>query len=422
MKEHNLLLGITGGIAAYKAPTLIRLFQQRNIRVKVVATENALKFVTPLTLEAITGFPVYDRMFEKQENNYQHIELSQWADALVVAPATANTIAKFATGVADDLLSTLYVAIKCPVVVAPAMNDSMLTDHTVGKNLNILRAEGASVVRPGTGYLACGTVGPGRMAEPEEIVERTMMYFSEISALGGKRVLVTAGATREYIDPVRFITNRSSGKMGYAVAEAFLKYGAAVTLVTGATSLYPPPGAEVVGITSAEDMYREVTAVSADQDIIVKAAAVADYTPADVSEQKLKKAEGGLTLNLKRTRDILGTLGKNKPESQILIGFSAETQNHIRNSVKKLKKKNLDMIVLNDVAACDSGFEVDTNRVMFIRKKTENDVSETGREYVKDVDGLHVAIDATPLMSKHAIAEKLVGKVIEMIERNNREK
>lgn len=418
MSRRRLLLGITGGIAAFKAPALVRLFQNQGVDVKVVATENALKFVTPLTLEAITGFPVYSRMFEKKENNYQHIELSRWGEALVVAPATANTIAKFATGVADDLLSTLFVALKCPVAIAPAMNDRMITDYTVAKNLQTLLDGGASIIRPGSGYLACGTEGPGRMAEPEEIADRVMMLFSEISALSGKRILVTAGATREHIDPVRFITNRSSGKMGYAVAEAFIKYGASVTLVTGACNLYPPPGAEVVRITSAEDMFREVTARSGDQDVIIKAAAVADYTPGTASEHKLKKSGDALTLELKRTRDILAELGRAKPEAQILIGFSAETRDHLANSVEKLKKKNLDMIVLNDVGAADSGFEVDTNRVMFISRADGAPAAGGAAEknFVKEIGGVSVAVDATGLMSKHAIAGALARRVIGMLE------
>jgi len=413
MERRNLLLCITGGIAAYKAPFLIRLFQQNNLRVRTVATEHALEFVTAVTLEALSGFPVSSGLFDKKEHDYEHIELAKWADVMVVAPATANSIAKFAGGVADDLLSTLFVAFKNPVVLAPAMNDAMITDATVEENLRKLHEHGVRICQPVSGYLACGSEGPGRMADVESIVDAAMMCFSQRSVLEGRNVLVTAGATRERIDPVRFISNRSSGKMGYAVAEAFLKYGAQVTLVTGPSHIYPPPGAEVVRIESAREMHEAVTERSELQDIIIKAAAVADYTPAEAKDQKIKKSGDGLELRLERTPDILGSLGKRKRAGQILIGFSAETENHLKNSVRKLESKNLDMIVLNDVSSPDSGFQVDTNRVMFITPLDEN-ADTTGKE-VRDIDGKLVELEATPLLSKHRVAEMIALKTIRII-------
>jgi len=417
MNERRLLLGITGGIAAYKTPYLIRLFRNEGVLVKTVVTPNALQFVTRVTLESLGGAPVACDMFEKNEHDYEHLELARWAQVMVVAPATANTLAKFAGGVADNLLSTIFVARKCPVVLAPAMNDNMMADHTVARNLKILRENGCAVCEPGTGALACGSTGPGRMAEPEIIFEKAMLCFRERSVLEGRRVLVTAGATRERLDPVRFITNRSTGRMGYAVAEAFLKYGAEVTLISGPSALYPPPGARFVQVESAREMHDAVMEVCDSQDVIVKAAAVADYTPERTEENKIKKGDGDLVLTLKRTADILGALGARKKKGQVLVGFSAETRDHLENSVAKLKKKNLDMIVLNDVAAADAGFGVDTNRVMFITAAGKAEAGPgKGKIMIRETGGMRVACEATPLMSKHRVAEALVGKIMEMME------
>jgi phosphopantothenoylcysteine decarboxylase / phosphopantothenate---cysteine ligase len=411
--EQRLLLGITGGIAAYKTPILIRLFKKQGVDVRVVATAHAFEFVTRVTLEALSGNPVLRDMFAERQNSFEHIELAKWAEVMVVAPATANIIAKFAGGIADDLLSTTFVTIKRPVLIAPAMNDAMFADYASQKNLRNLKQQGVLVCEPASGQLACGVEGTGRMAEPEEIFERAMLLFRDRSLLAGKKVLVTAGATRERIDPVRFISNRSSGKMGYAIAEAFLMYGAEVTLVSGPASLIPPPGADFVGIESAKEMHEAVMSRAARQDIIVKSAAVADYTPAEVSSSKIKKKKEGLLLELVRTPDILGALGASKQAGQILIGFAAETNDHLENAVDKMKRKNLDMIVLNDVSASDAGFAVETNRVLFVRPLRADEKPE-GWKTMK-VKGAGVLVKATPLLTKHAIADELVKQVLELI-------
>lgn len=413
MQERRLLLGITGGIAAYKAPFIIRLLQQNNVLVRTVVTEHALKFVTETTLESLTGFPVAMGLFEKKEHNYEHIELAKWADVFVVAPATANAMAKFAGGVADDLLSTLFVAMKCPTVIAPAMNEAMFADVTVSSSLKKLRENGCVICGPDAGYLACGDYGAGRMAAPEEIAEAALLCFKTRTLLDGKKVLVTAGATREHIDPVRFITNRSSGKMGYAVAAAFAAAGADVTLVSGPTSLYPPYGVKLVKVGTAAQMYDTVMSMADSMSVIVKAAAVADYTPEKVADQKLKKSSGDMTLTLVRTKDILAELGTRKSKNQILVGFSAETENFVENAAKKLVRKNLDMIVLNDVSSTDAGFETDNNRVVFIRPAEKAKGDE--RSMVKEVDGRKLLIQATKLMSKNRVAAELVVKVLEML-------
>lgn len=416
--ERRLLLGVTGGIAAYKVPLLIRLFKKQGMDVKVVATAHAFEFVTRVTLEALSGNPVCHDMFAERQDLFEHITLAKWADVMVVAPATANCIAKFAGGIADDLLSTTFVTVKRPVLIAPAMNDAMFTDGTTQKNLRLLRERGVRVCEPAAGQLACGAEGLGRMAEPEEIYERAMLLFADRALLAGKRVLVTAGATRERIDPVRFISNRSTGKMGYAVAEAFLNYGAEVTLVSGPTGLIPPPEAEFVAVESAAQMREAVMSRAARQDIIVKSAAVADYAPAEVSDSKIKKKKDELILKLVRTPDILGSLGKVKPAGQILIGFAAETDDHLENAVDKLKRKNLDMIVLNDVGASDAGFAVDTNRVMFVRPAGADEKPEGWT--VKEAGGRMIALKATSLLSKHAIADELVKRVLEILKKQQK--
>ena len=417
----RLLLGVTGGIAAYKAPFLIRLFQKQGIEVKTVATAHAFQFVTRVTLEALTGHPVYHDMFAERQDTFGHIELAKWADLLVVAPATANSIAKFAGGVADDLLSTVFITLKCPVLIAPAMNSAMYVDAATQRNLRILRERGVNVCEPGTGELACGDTGTGRMAEPEEIFARAMLLIRDRTLLGGKKVLVTAGATRESIDPVRFISNRSTGKMGFAVAEAFARYGAEVTLVSGPASLIPPAGVDFVAVESAAEMNDAVVSRAPAQDIIVKSAAVADYAPVKKSDSKIKKsADGaGLTLELARTPDILANLAAAKPKGQILVGFAAETDDHLSNAVDKLKRKSLDLIVLNDVRAKDTGFAADNNRVMFVRPAESLD-DNTGWE-TKDIRGVRIAFKATPLMSKLAIADELAAIVAKMIAAKKKE-
>lgn len=417
----RLLLGITGGIAAFKAPLILREFMKLGIEVRTVATLHALEFVTETTLSALSGAPVSTDLF-KERAEFEHLELTRWADAMVVAPATANIIGKFAWGVADDLLSTLYVAFRKPVVIVPAMNHNMWVADSTQKNLRTLMERGVKVVNPTTGMLACGDEGAGRMADVEDIVARGMSVFAEQSALAGKKVLVTAGATREFIDPVRFITNRSSGKMGFAVADAFHRYGAEVTLVAGPTELLPALDVKLVRVTSAEEMYNAVMAAAPDADVIVKAAAVADYTPETISEQKVKKGEGARTIKLVRTRDILKQLGENKKPGQVLVGFSAETENHLENAVKKLGAKNLDMIVLNDVKSADAGFEVDTNRVMVISRAIGAAAEagtaggeDAGTVYEKEVGGVRVMVRAYPLMSKILVAERIVEQTLELI-------
>ncbi len=411
----NILIGITGGISAYKTPYLIRNLQQHGHIIKAVATENALRFVTPETLETLTGHTVYRDLFAPK-TGIDHIELSRWADLLVVAPATANSIAKFANGIADDLLSTLYLTLKCNIVMAPAMNHSMYADDATRRNIHTLRSRGVRFVEPTGGYLACGDIGPGRMAEPDIIAEAASLQLVEQSPLSGRKILITAGATREPIDPVRFISNRSSGKMGYAVAEAFIRYGAHVTLVTGPSHQCPPYRATIIPVTTAAEMFDAVTAHAPHSDIIVKCAAVADYTPPVTSDRKLKKTDDDLTLQLTRTRDILRTLGENKLPGQILIGFAAETDNHLANSVAKLKRKNLDMIVLNDVLAKNTGFASDDNRVMFVRPATSTD-HDSGAASIqfREVDDIRIRVEATPVMSKTAIAGLLVHQVLDMM-------
>jgi len=409
----RLLLGVTGGIAAYKAPLLIRLFQKQGIEVRVIATKHAFEFVTRVTLEALTGKPVTHDMFAERQENFEHIELAKWADLFVVAPATANSIAKFASGVADDLLSTTFLTLKCPTLVAPSMNNAMYIDAITQKNLKSLLERGVHVVEPGVGWLACGAEGAGRMAEPEEIFERAMLLVRDRTLLEGKKILVTAGATRERIDPVRFISNRSSGKMGYAVAEALARYGADVTLVSGPSSLIPPADVKFVPVESAQQMNDAVLAKAAEMDVIVKAAAVADFTPVSVSDSKIKKSGTGMTLELGRTPDILANLAASKKPDQILVGFAAETDDHLKNSVDKLNRKKLDLIVLNDVRATDAGFAVDNNRVMFVCPSHITPEEEGWLS--KDIDGHGISVKATPLMSKLAIADELASIIAKII-------
>jgi len=417
----RILYGITGGIAAYKAPLLIREFQKLGHEIKTVPTKNALQFVTPTVLTSLTGQPVYSDTFE-EEREFGHITLGRWGDLLLVAPATANIISKFAWGVADDLLSTLFVSFKHTVVIAPAMNHDMWAADQIRKNTHLLAERGVRVIPPGKGELACGDEGYGRMADIETIVEHTCACFTERTALEGRRVVVTAGATREHIDPVRFISNRSSGKMGFAVASAFHRRGAAVTLITGPTDIVAPYEIDVVRVTSAEQMFNAVSSAAPQADVIVKAAAVADYTPAAVSEHKVKKTDGPKTIELVRTQDILKHLGDNKRPGQILVGFSAETENHLENAAGKLRRKNLDMIVLNDVRSADAGFEVDTNRILII---TPGEVpaedaaaakpAHEGTTYGKTIDGMPVVVRALPLMSKLRAADEIARCVIGLL-------
>ena len=369
----NIVIGITGGIAAYKSPFLIRLFKKVGWNVKVVASQNALEFVTPLTLETLSQNPLYYDTFEaKEEINVQHISLAEWADCMVVAPATANIIGKLANGIADDALSTLLLAIQKPLFVAPAMNENMYNHIAVQENMQKLMQRGVHFIEPSEGYLACGTEGKGRMEEPEVIFNRVMQLFQENERFAGKKVLITAGPTYEPIDPVRFVGNHSSGLMGFEIAQAFAEQGAQVELIAGPTHLQTHHSAiKRVDVTTAEEMYRAVTHVAGQADIIVMAAAVADYTPAEVAPEKLKKNDNSLILNLKKTKDILAEVGKQKKATQLLVGFALETENELQNAKTKLQNKNLDMIVLNSLKTKGAGFKTSTNQITIITKDEE---------------------------------------------------
>jgi phosphopantothenoylcysteine decarboxylase/phosphopantothenate--cysteine ligase len=379
----KVALGVTGCIAAYKAVEVMRGLQKRGVSVQVVMTRHATEFVGPLTFQAISGQPAITGMFAPTADpEIKHIQIAQAIDLLLVAPATANTLAKFANGIADDFLSTLYISTTAPVLVAPAMNVEMWAHAATQENVRRLRERGVQFVDPGEGYLACRTVGAGRLAEPVDIVERAWALLNEQAGkvardasaldkpalqgdLAGEQVLITAGPTYEAIDPVRGITNRSSGRMGYALAEAAYARGAAVTLVSGPVSLAPPPGVETIRVRSAQEMYDAVMGKLEAATIVIMAAAVADYRPAQRADQKMKKDGSALVLELEPTADILASVGRAKG-SRIVIGFAAETENVLANARKKLQKKNADFIVANDVSAADAGFDVETNRVTLV--------------------------------------------------------
>lgn len=363
MKEgKNILLGLSGGIAAYKAAELCRLLVKGGSSVKVVMSQNACAFMTTLTMQTLSGSKVYTDTFAHDDYNIGHISLARWADAMVVAPATANIMAKMAHGIADDLLSTVFLARgRVPVLLAPAMNTAMYEDETVQRNLAALHARGVQSVSPGTGSLACGTAGPGRMAEPMEIMEALAALLGRREDLKGQTMLVTAGPTREPIDPVRYLSNYSSGKMGFALARAGRDRGARVFLIAGPTGLPIPGGIEYQRVETALQMQEAVMKLAPEMDIIIKAAAVADYRPQQALEHKLKKKAPGLSLALEKNPDILKTLGESKKPGQVLVGFAAETQELLANAALKLREKNLDLIAANDVSRPDIGFDSDEN-------------------------------------------------------------
>jgi phosphopantothenoylcysteine decarboxylase/phosphopantothenate--cysteine ligase len=369
----RIALGVTGCIGAYKAAFLLRLLQDAGADVRVVMTESAQHFVGPVTFEALSGHPVATTMWPGPDasstGEIRHIALAQSIDLLLVAPATANCLAKFAHGICDDFLSTLYVSTTVPVLVAPAMNVEMWRHPATRENLERLRARGVHVVEPGSGYLACGMVGEGRLAEPEVIAARALAIIrpGALRDLSGEHVLVTAGPTREPIDPVRFLTNRSSGRMGYAVAEAARSRGARVTLVSGPTAIAAPEGVDVVRVETATEMARETLARAGDATIIVKAAAVADYRPVRAQERKIKKeaGTGNMTLELERTDDIIAALGRDKGD-RVLVGFAAETDDVLENARRKLAAKNLDLVIANDVTREGAGFDGETNIAVII--------------------------------------------------------
>ena len=384
----TVLLGVTGGIAAYKAAYLASALHKLHAHVEVVMTEHATKFVAPLTFEQLTGnrcmVDTFDRNFSHQ---VEHIALADRTDLVLIAPATANVCAKLAHGLADDMLTTTVLACTCPKVIAPAMNTNMYLNPVTQDNLDTLRRYGWEVISPASGHLACGTTGPGRMPEPEVLLQHVLRVLALPHDLEGKRVLVTAGPTQEAIDPVRYLTNHSTGKMGYALARVAMLRGAQVTLVSGPTALEPPPFVEVVPVVSAQDMFEAVTGRQAWADLIFKAAAVADYTPADYHDDKVKKKDGDLSIPLRRTQDILQHLGDHRRPGQVICGFSMETRDLLANSAAKLEKKHVDMICANNLKVAGAGFGVDTNVITLIT-----------------ADGM----EELPLMSKEAAANRIL--------------
>ncbi len=391
LKGKTVVLGVTGGIAAYKIASLASMLVKQHANVRVIMTQNATNFITPTTFETLTGkkclVDTFDRNFEFQ---VEHVSLAKQADIFMIAPATANVIAKVAHGLADDMLTTTFLACNSPKYIVPAMNTQMYENPVTQDNLEICRKYGMHVIDPACGYLACGDTGAGKMPEPETLLEHILLELACKKDLAGKKVLVTAGPTREAIDPVRYITNHSTGKMGYAIARAAARRGAQVTLVSGPVDLKAPLGVKLVPVISAKDMFDAVTSVSAEQDAIIKAAAVADYRPAVVGTEKTKKSDGNMNIELERTDDILAWLGAHRREGQVLCGFSMETQNMLENSKAKLAKKHVDMIVANSLRTAGAGFGTDTNIVTIITKDGAEELA---------------------LMSKDQVAQKLLNRI-----------
>ncbi len=382
----TVVLGISGSIAAYKIAYLASALKKLHADVEVIMTENATQFITPVTFESLTGnkclVDTFDRNFKF---SVEHVALAKRADIFMLAPATANVIAKVAHGLADDMLTTTFLACKCPKYISPAMNTQMFENPITQDNLKICQSYGMHVIQPACGYLACGDTGAGKMPEPEELLDHIIHEIAYPKNLTGKKILVTAGPTREALDPVRFLTNHSTGKMGYAIARVAAARGAEVTLVTGPTEIKKPGFVKVVPIESAREMYEAVTAASEEQDAIIKAAAVADYRPAHVSDEKIKKKDGDeLSIPVERTDDILAYLGSHKKPGQFLCGFSMETEHMLENSRKKLEKKNLDMIVANNLKVAGAGFGTDTNIVTLITKAEERQLEKMSKEQVAD--------------------------------------
>ena len=375
LKDKNILLGVTGGIAAYKIANLASMLKKQGANVKVIMTENACQFITPMTFETLTAQKVYTDTFDRNfEFKVDHIELGKWADVFLIAPATANVIGKLANGIADDMLTTTALAMRCPILVSPAMNTTMFENKVVKHNIMKLRTYGMDIIMPASGHLACGDTGAGKMPEPEMLLEYIKRGVYRKKDLVGKKVCVSAGPTREAIDPVRYISNNSTGKMGVEIAKMAAYRGAKVSLIMGPSNVFVPDFINKIDIKSAEDMYEEIMKISDSQDIIIKAAAVADYTPANYSDEKIKKKDGDLSIELSRTKDILKELGErkeNNPKKQFICGFSMETENMEENSKNKLAKKNADMIVANNVKVDGAGFGTDTNVVTIFTKDNE---------------------------------------------------
>ena len=392
LKGKCVVLGVTGSIAAYKIAGLASALKKLHADVEVIMTQNATQFINPITFETLTGnkclVDTFDRNFSF---SVEHIAIAKKADVFLVAPASANVIAKMAHGIADDMLTTTILACKCPKIISPAMNTGMFENEIVQDNLKILKKYGMQVVEPATGYLACGDTGAGKMPEPEVLLQYILREIAYEKDLAGKRVLVTAGPTREAIDPVRFITNHSTGRMGYAIAKMAMLRGAEVTLVSGPVAIEPPLFADTIAVESAQEMYEAVMAHAKEADIIIKSAAVADYAPAQVSPEKIKKSEGDASIPLTRTKDILAALGEKKREDQFICGFAMETEHLLENATAKREKKNVDMIVANSIRQEGAGFGVDTNVATFITK-----------------EGLR----ALPLMSKEALAMEILDEAM----------
>ena len=392
--KKNIALGVCGGIAAYKAIEVLRGLQRAGCDVRVAMTKRACEFVQPLTFRALSGSHVIvDDYAPDNPDPIAHITFSQTTDLLIVAPATANMIAKFANAVADDFLSSTYLACTAPVLIAPAMNTTMLEHPATQRNLERLRADGVHFVEPDAGEMACGTIGPGRLSEPERIVAAALAILAGAQDLAGERFLITVGATREEIDPVRFISNRSSGRMGFALAEAALRRGAEVTLVAGVTTVNPPDGARVVRALSAEAMSKAVEDEMARHTVFIGAAAIADYRPAQRAEQKIKKSKDQITLRLERTPDVLSQVAASRANGMLVVGFAAETEDVIANAREKLQRKKVDAIVANDVTREDSGFDAATNAITII---TENDQIEL------------------PLLSKREAADRILDVIVRL--------
>lgn len=385
LKEKNIILGVTGSIAAYKIAGLASMLVKKGCKVHVLMSRNATNFINPITFETLTGnkclVDTFDRNFQF---HVEHVALAKLADVVMIAPASANVVAKLAHGLADDMLTTTVLACRCKKIIAPAMNTNMYENPIVQDNLKICESYGMEVIKPDQGYLACGDTGTGKMPEPEVLFDYIEREAGREKDLAGKRILVTAGPTREAIDPVRFITNYSTGKMGYAVARAASLRGAEVTLVTGRTDTPKPRFVRIIEVDSAREMFEAVTAESEKQDAIIKAAAVADYKPKYVNTEKTKKKEGEMIIELERTDDILKWLGEHRREGQFLCGFSMETQNMLENSRLKLEKKNIDMIVANNLKVPGAGFGTDTNVVTIITRDRELPLEQMTKEEVAD--------------------------------------
>ena len=392
LEGKTVLLGVTGSIAAYKIAYLASALKKQQADVHVLMTRNATNFINPITFETLTGnkclVDTFDRNFQFQ---VEHVSIAKKADVVMIAPASANVIGKLAHGIADDMLTTTIMACRCKKFISPAMNTNMFENPIVQDNLKTLEHYGYEVIDPAVGYLACGDTGAGKMPKPETLLNYILRECACEKDMKGLKVLVTAGPTQEAIDPVRYITNHSSGKMGYAIAKMAMLRGADVTLVSGRTALTPPPFVRVVPVVTARDMYEAVTSVSQEQDIIIKAAAVADYRPASVSDEKIKKKDDDMSIALERTDDILKYLGEHKPDGQFLCGFSMETENMIGNSRVKLTRKNLDMVAANNVKMAGAGFQGDTNVLTLITQDEEVSL---------------------PLMSKEDAAGKILDKIL----------